>query len=236
MSIYDSDGTSPYEPTPEPCSYFLSRPLLIANHKTVGLQYLWLALLCVFLGMGMSLLMRLHLAWPNSAIGFLEVFSNTPDRYAALTLLHGSLMVFFVLTAAPQAGFGNYFLPLQIGAVETAFPKLNAAALWGTVLSVAGMTAAFFLEPADGIKLWIVSVAVFCVASLLVAINFSVTVIDLRASGMTLPRLPVTVWAWFINAILSILICSILLASCALLLADGLLGTHFFRAATAALP
>jgi cytochrome c oxidase subunit 1 len=196
---------------------------------------LWLALLCVFLGMAMSLLMRLHLVWPNSGAGFLGVFSNTPERYAALTLLHGSLMVFFVLTAAPQAGFGNYFLPLQIGAAETAFPNLNLAAVWGTVASVAGMTGAFFLEPSSGIKLWMVSVAAFCVASLLVAINFSVTVIDLRASGMTLPRLPVTVWAWFINAILSILICSILLAACALLLADGMLGTHFFGAAAAAL-
>src|SRR5271168_2418068 len=236
MSIYDSDGTSPYEPTPEPCSYFLSRPLLIANHKTIGLQYLWLALLCVFLGMGMSLLMRLHLAWPDSGIGFLGVFSNTPDRYAALTLLHGSLMVFFVLTAAPQAGFGNYFLPLQIGAAETAFPNLNLAAFWMTAVSLAGMTSAFFLTPVAGIIMWLVSVAMFCLASLLVAINFSVTVIDLRANGMTLPRLPITVWAWFINAILSILIFSILLAACALLLFDGLLATHFFRAPSAALP
>ena len=236
MSIYDSDGTSPYELAPDPSPNFLSRSLLSSDHKTIGLQYLWLALLCVFLGMGMSLLMRLHLAWPNSGLGFLGVFSNTPDRYAALTLLHGSLMVFFVLTAAPQAGFGNYFLPLQIGAAETAFPNLNLAAFWMTAVSLAGMTGAFFLAPAGGIKLWLVSVAMFCLAALLVAVNFSVTVIDLRANGMTLPRLPVTVWAWFINAILSILIFSILLAACALLLSDGLLATHFFRASPPGLP
>jgi cytochrome c oxidase subunit 1 len=139
-------------------------------------------------------------------------------------------MVFFVLTAAPQAGFGNYLLPLQIGAWDTAFPKLNLAAMWLTVASVVGITSSFFLEPAHGVKVWVASVAMFCVASLLVAINFSVTAIDLRGPGMTLPRLPVTVWAWFINAILSILIFSILLAACALLLTDGLLGTHFFRA------
>lgn len=228
MATYDSDDAELHRRGPAPAGNFLSRFLFSTDHKTIGLQYLWVALLCVFLGMAMSLLMRLHLVWPNSGAGFLGVFSDTPERYAALTLLHGSLMVFFVLTAAPQAGFGNYFLPLQIGAAETAFPNLNLAAVWGTVASVAGMTGAFFLEPANGIKLWIVSVAVFCVASLLVAINFSVTVVDLRASGMTLPRLPVTVWAWFINAILSILICSILLAACALLLADGVLGTHFF--------
>jgi cytochrome c oxidase subunit I len=230
MATYDSDDARLQQTGPAAAGNFFSRFLFSSDHKTIGLQYLWLALLCVFLGMAMSLLMRLRLVWPSSAAGFLGVFSNTPERYAALTLLHGSLMVFFVLTAAPQAGFGNYFLPLQIGAVETAFPNLNLAAVWGTVASLAGMTGAFFLDPASGIKLWMVSVAVFCVASLLVAINFSVTVIDLRASGMTLPRLPVTVWAWFINAILSILICSILLAACALLLADGVLGTHFFGA------
>lgn len=198
----------------------------------IGLQYLWLALLCVFLGMAMSLLMRLHLVWPSPGLGFLSVFSNTPERYAALTLLHGSLMVFFVLTAAPQAGFGNYFLPLQIGAVETAFPVLNLLALWSTVASVFGMTCAFFLAPASGIEMWLGSVAIFCLASLLVAINFSVTVIDLRAPGLTLPRLPITVWAWFLNAILSILIFGILLAACALLLSEAALGTHFFRSSS----
>src|SRR5271156_5348380 len=236
MATYDNDDAELQQPAPAAAGNSFSRFLFSTDHKTIGLQYLWLALLCVFLGMAMSLLMRLHLAWPDSGIGFLGAFSNTPDRYAALTLLHGSLMVFFVLTAAPQAGFGNYFLPLQIGAAETAFPNLNLAAFWMTAVSLAGMTGAFFLAPAAGIKLWLVSVAMFCLASLLVAINFSVTVIDLRANGMTLPRLPVTVWAWFINAVLSVLIFSILLAACAALLSDGLLGTHFFRAPSGVQP
>jgi cytochrome c oxidase subunit 1 len=234
MAIYDNDGIEPLEPLPESRDGtprgFLTRFVFSSDHKIIGLQYLWLALLCVFLGMGMSLLMRVHLVWPNEGRNVLGGFDNTPERYAALTLLHGSLMVFFVLTAAPQAGFGNYLLPLQIGAWDTAFPKLNRAALWLTAGSVVGITASFFLAPAHGVKAWVAGVAVFCLASLLVAINFSVTAIDLRGPGMTLPRLPVTVWAWFINAILSILIFSILLAACALLLADGLLGTHFFRA------
>jgi len=236
MAIFDSDGVQPYRAMPEPQPNTLSRSLFSTDHKAIGLRYLWLALMCVFLGMAMSLLIRLHLVWPNAGMAFLGAFSNSPDRYAALTLLHGSLMVFFVLTAAPQAGFGNYFLPLQIGATETAFPNLNLAALWISIASLAGMIGAFFLGPAEGIKLWLVSVAIFCLASLLVAINFSVTVIDLRGNGMTLRRLPVTVWAWFINAILSILIFSTLLAACALLLSDGLLGTHFFREPSNALP
>src|SRR5882762_585155 len=86
--------------------------LLDSNHKTIGLRYLWLALFSVFLGMAMSLLMRFHLVWPEVRIPFLAGMENTPERYAALTMLHGSLMVFMVLIAAPQLGFGNYFLPL----------------------------------------------------------------------------------------------------------------------------
>ncbi len=212
---------------------FLSRYVFNTNHKTIGLKtiglnYLWLALFSVFLGMAMSLLMRIHLAWPGMHLPFLSSLGNSPDRFAALTTLHGSLMVFLVLTAAPQDGFGNYFLPLQIGAREMAFPTLNLLAFWATVVSLFGLTTTFFLSPQSGITLWIVSVAIFCAASLLNALNFSVTTIDLRATGMTLPRLPLTVWAWFINAILGALIFSILLAACVCLLSDRLLNTHFF--------
>jgi cytochrome c oxidase subunit I len=205
-----------------------SRYLFDTGHKTIGLQYLWLALFSVFLGMAMSLLMRIHLVWPGLHLPFLSGLADSPDRYAALATLHGSLMVFLVLTAAPQAGFGNYFLPLQIGAREMAFPALNRLAFWATVLSLLGMTSAFLTSPQQGITLWIVSVAIFCAASLANALNFSVTTIDLRAKGMSLPRLPITVWAWFINAILGLLIFSILLAACVCLLSDRLLHTNFF--------
>src|SRR2546429_6768651 len=207
---------------------FLSRHVFGSNHKIIGLNYLWLALFSVFLGMAMSLLMRFHLVWPGAHLPFLSSLGNSPDRFAALTTLHGSLMVFLVLTAAPQAGFGNYFLPLQIGAREMAFPTLNLLAFWATVASFVGMTGAFLISPQSGITLWIVSVAIFCAASLLNALNFSVTTIDLRAPGMTLPRLPLTVWAWFINAILGALIFSILLAACICLLSDRIFSTHFF--------
>src|SRR5256885_14797645 len=213
-----------------PRTGFLYPHVFSINHKTIGLNYLWLALFSVFLGMAMSLLMRIHLVWPGVHLPFLSSLGNSPDRFAALTTLHGSLMVFLVLTAAPQAGFGNYFLPLQIGAREMAFPTLNLLAFWLTVASLFGLTGAFLISPQSGIALWIVGVALFCAASLLNALNFSVTTIDLRAPGMTLPRLPLTVWAWFINAILGALIFSILLAVCVCLLSDRLLGTHFFPA------
>src|SRR6266446_3899656 len=224
MVTYDSGANQPEKPE----AGFFSRYVFSTNHKTIGLQYLWLALFSVFLGMAMSLLMRIHLVWPGAHLPFLSTLNNTPDRYAALTTLHGSLMVFLVLTAAPQAGFGNYFLPLQIGAREMAFPTLNLLAFCATVASFVGLTGAFLISPQSGITLWIVSVAIFCAASLLNALNFSVTTIDLRAKGMSLPRMPVTVWAWFINAVLGMLIFSILLAACACLLSDRLLSTHFF--------
>jgi cytochrome c oxidase subunit 1 len=228
MVTYDGGGNSPDSPQ----SGFLGGTVFRSDHKTIGLNYLWLALFSVFLGTVMSLVMRIHLVWPGVQFPLLSGLGNTPERYAALPLLHGSLMVFMVLTAAPQAGFGNYFLPLQIGARDMAFPTLNLLALWATAASLFGMTTAFFLQPGVGITLWLASVALFCAASLVNALNFSVTTIDLRAQGMTLPRLPVTVWAWFINAILSMLIFSILLAACACLLSDRLVGTAFFSAST----
>src|SRR5467141_1752465 len=220
------DSSTSHPDTPQPG--FLSPYLFNTNHKTIGLNYLWLALFSVFLGMAMSLLMRIHLAWPGVHLPFLSSLGSSPDRFAALTTLHGSLMVFLVLTAAPQAGFGNYFLPLQIGAREMAFPTLNLIALLATGASLLGLTTTFLIPSHPAITLWIVSVAIFCTASLLNALNFSVTTIDLRAPGMTLPRLPLTVWAWFINAILGMLIFSILLAACVCLLSDRLLSTHFF--------
>jgi cytochrome c oxidase subunit 1 len=229
MVTYDSSGGSiPDAPAPS----FLARTVFNTGHKVIGLRYLWLALGSVLLGMILSLLMRIHLVWPGAQIPFLSGFHGIPERYAALTMLHGSLMVFFVLTTAPQAGFGNYFLPLQIGAREMAFPELNLFSFWATAASLVGITAAFFVRPDAGVTLWTASVALFCFAALLTAINFTVTTVDLRAKGLTLPRMPLTVWAWFINAILSMLIFSILLAACVFLLSDRLLGSQFFSPLT----
>src|SRR5579863_3816897 len=110
MDTFDSASNSPETPQPG----LLARTLFPRDHKKIGLYYLWLALFSVFLATAMSLIMRVYLVWPAARLPLLPGFANTPERYAALTMLHASLMVFLVLTAAPQAGFGNYFLPLQI--------------------------------------------------------------------------------------------------------------------------
>src|SRR5215467_3102862 len=198
MVTCDGDADQPETPR----GGFVLGRLFSTDHKTIGLQYLWLALISVFLGMAMSLVMRIHLAWPGVHIPFFSALGDTPERYATLPLLHGSLMVFFVLTAAPQLGFGNYLLPLQIGAREMAFPVLNCCSFWVSAVSLLGMIAAFWAVPQNGITIWIISICIFLAAALCSAINFSVTAIDLRAKGMTLSRLPLTVWAWLVNAIL----------------------------------
>jgi cytochrome c oxidase subunit 1 len=226
MVTYDEGGNA----SPSICSGLLSR-VFSTRHKTIGLQYLWLSLASVLVGMVLSALLRAHASWPNAPIPFLGGLENMPERYAAMRLLHGSLMVFFVLTAAPQLGFGNFLLPLQIGAEEMAFPTLNCLSLWFTVASLVGMTASFFRPLSQGIDLWLVSAAIFSLAALLSALNFTVTTIELRTRGMTLPRMPVTMWAWFVNAILSMLIFSVLLAGCTAVLSDRLLGSNLFSSA-----
>jgi len=202
------------------------------NHRTIGLQYLWLSLVSVLVGMVLSALLRWHTSWPDTVIPILAFLEQTPERFAALRLLHGSLMVFFVLTAAPQMGFGSCFLPLQIGAGEMAFPSLNRLSFWMTFVSFAGITVSFFYPQDRGIDIWLASAALFSLGALFGAINFTVTTIELRAPGMTLPRLPITAWAWFLNAILSMLIFSVLLAGSAALLSDRLLGSEFFSTAS----
>ncbi len=210
---------------------FFRRVLFPTNHKHIALQYLWLSLASVLVGMLLSTIMRMLVSWPDAAIPFLRAMENAPERYAAIRLLHGSLMVFFVLTAAPQLGFGNYFVPLQIGAPDMAFPRLNRLSFWMTFGSLLLMSSSFLPPLAIGLNTWLASAFLFSLAGLLSAINFTTTILQCRTEGMTLPRMPVTVWAWLINAILSMLIFSVLLAGSTALLSDRILGSHFFSAA-----
>jgi cytochrome c oxidase subunit I len=228
---------------------FIRKYIFSLDHKVIGLQYYFLALIAVFVGMFLSLLMRIHLIWPTATLPLIGEIK--PETYLALLTMHGTIMVFFVLTTAPQSGFGNYFLPIQIGAPDMAFPVLNMLSFWTTFVAFVVMLSAFFVTggaplhgwtgyaplsalpsagPGEqlGADLWITSIAIFCVASLMGALNFITTVLDLRARGMTLMRMPLTCWAWFVTAILGLLAFGVLLSAGILLLLDRNLGTSFY--------
>ena len=219
------------------------------DHKVIGIQYFFLALTAVFVGMFLSLLMRIHLIWPAAVLPLIGEIK--PETYLTLLTMHGTIMVFFVLTTAPQGGFGNYFLPIQIGAPDMAFPVLNMLSFWVTALAFFVMIAAFFVVggaplhgwtgypplsalpsagpgEALGADLWVISIALFCIGALMSALNFITTTLDMRAKGMTLMRMPLTCWAWFITAILGLLAFGVLLSAGILLLLDRNAGTSFF--------
>src|SRR6266700_3622484 len=239
---------------------FLRTHVFSLDHKVIGKQYLDLALVAVCTGMVLSWLMRLHLAWPTTPIPGLEKLSPngaaggviTPEYYLSLMTMHGTIMVFFVLTTAPFAGFGNYFLPIQVGAEDMAFPRINMTSFWITLVAFLVLIASFFVAdgpalsgwtayaplsavdkdagPGQGLgqTLWAISIAIFCVAQLLGALNFIATTLDLRTKGMSLARMPFSTWAWFITAVIGLIAFAVLMPACILLILDRVAGTSFF--------
>ena len=259
---------------------FIRKYIFSLDHKVIGIQYIILALVAVLVGMTMSVLMRLKLSWPGTSWSILGTLFPSgapggimnPEFYLSLVTMHGTIMVFFVLTTAPQGGFGNYFLPIQIGAEDMAFPFLNMMSFWVTLLGFLVILAAIFVEgnvtiansalglwlgggsgatvgpiggwtgyaplsavgtaagpgQGAGMNLWIISIAIFCVGSLLGALNFITTLLNMRTRGMTLMRMPLTCWAWFTTAVLALLSFPVLLGGGILLLLDRTVGTSFF--------
>src|SRR3981081_1000818 len=186
-----------------PPSSFLRKHVFSVDHKVIGKQYFALAMVAVFTGMFLSWLMRIHLVWPTAKIPGLELMSKagapggvmTPEYYLSLLTMHGTLMVFFVLTNAPFAAFGNYFLPIQIGAEDMAFPRFNMMSFWTTLAAFLVLILAFFIPDGPPISgwtayaplsaigsdagpglglgqtLWGLSIFTFCICSLLRALN-----------------------------------------------------------------
>ncbi|MFN2493791.1 MAG: cbb3-type cytochrome c oxidase subunit I [Pyrinomonadaceae bacterium] len=248
----------------EPPKSFIRKYIFSLDHKVIGIQYIILALAAVLVGMTMSVLMRLKLSWPDTSFSLLgALFPHGapggimgPEFYLSLVTMHGTIMVFFVLTTAPQGGFGNYFLPIQIGAEDMAFPVLNMLSFWVTLVGFIVILAAIFFSGSDttvgpiggwtgyaplsalgqiagpgqglGMNLWIISIAIFCVGSLLGALNFITTLLNMRTRGMSLMRMPLTCWAWFTTAVLALLSFPVLLGAGILLLLDRFAGTSFF--------
>jgi cytochrome c oxidase subunit I len=239
---------------------FIRKNVFSLDHKVIGLQYYGLALVAVFIGMILSWLMRIHLGWSTLAIpGLGKLSANgapggvmTPEYYLSLMTMHGTIMVFFVLTNAPLAAFGNYFLPIQVGAEDMAFPRINMMSFWVTFVAFLVLIAAFFVSDgppisgwtayaplsavgkdagpgqALGQNLWAISIAIFCIGQLLGSLNIIATTLDLRTKGMSLARMPFSTWAWFVTAVMGLLAFAVLLPACVLLILDRVAGTSFF--------
>ncbi len=242
----------------EPKSFW-TRYIFSQDAKVIGIQYLITAFLMGFLGLVLSWLMRLQLGFPGKSFPLLgKVMPNafpggtmSADFYIASVTIHGTIMIFFLLTAGLIGGFANYLIPLQIGARDMAFPFVNMLSYWFFFASCVVLVASFFVPggPAGagwtmypplsavpqagigsglGATLWLVSMALFIVSSLMGSLNYITTVLNLRTKGMTMGRLPLTVWALFTASIISLLSFPVLLAAAILLLLDRHLGTSFY--------
>ena len=243
-----------------PPTSFIRKHIFSLDHKVIGKQYYALALVAVLVGMVLSWLMRIHLGWTNFAIPGLHLLSAngapgnimTPEYYLQLMTMHATIMVFFVLTTAPFAAFGNYFLPIQVGAEDMPFPHFNMMSFWVTFVGFLVLVSSFFVSdgptlggwtqyaplsaigavggPGEGtgVVLWAASIAIFCVGQLLGSLNFITTTLDMRTRGMSLWRLPLSAWGWFITSCMGLTAFAVLMPACILLILDHVAGTSFF--------
>ena len=238
---------------------FWRRHVFSVDHKVIGKQFLFLGLVFLAVGGFMAMLIRWQLASPGQpvpVVGRLLFGASggviSPAAYTSLFTMHGTIMVFFAVTPILIGGFGNFCLPLLIGARDMAFPRLNLASFWMMAASTATLVASFFVPlgtaqagwtayatlsttigtPGLGQTLWVVAVYLNGTSSVLGAVNYITTVIRLRAPGMDYFRMPVTVWGFFLTSILNALFVPVLAAAMVLLFFDRVFGTQFFVAGT----
>ncbi|MDG1757450.1 MAG: cbb3-type cytochrome c oxidase subunit I [Bacteroidia bacterium] len=239
---------------------FLSKYVFSMDHKMISKQFLITGIIMGVIGMAMSIAFRLQLAYPDTSFPILEWFFGSkwaPDGkldagyYMALVTMHGTIMVFYVLTAGLSGTFANLLLPLQIGARDMASPFMNMLSYWFFLLSSIVLLSSLFVEtgPASGgwtiypplsalpkampgsgmgMTLWLTAIVLFIVSSLLGGINYISTVLNMRTKGMSMTRLPLTVWALFLTAVLGLLSFPVLLGGGLLLLFDRGFGTSFY--------
>lgn len=238
---------------------FFTKYIFTTDHKMIGKQFLITGMIMGIIGVMMSMLFRLELAYPEQSFPILEFFLGDwapdgvmdPNMYLALVTIHGTIMVFFVLTAGLSGTFSNLLIPLQIGARDMASGFMNALSYWFFFLSSVIMVVSLFVEsgPAAagwtvypplsalpqampgsgaGMTLWLISMTLFIVGSLLGSLNYIVTVLNMRTKGMSMTRLPLTIWAFFVTAVLGVLSFPVLLSASLLLLFDRMLGTSFY--------
>ena len=239
---------------------FITKYIFSIDHKMIAKQYLITGIVMGVIGIAMSLLFRMQLAWPEESFKIFNVLLGDKfapdgvmanDIYLALVTIHGTIMVFFVLTAGLSGTFSNLLIPLQIGARDMASGFMNMISYWLFFISAVVMLCSLFVEagPASagwtiypplsalpqaipgsgaGMTLWLVSMAIFIASSLMGSLNYIVTVINLRTKGMSMTRLPLTIWTFFVTAIIGVISFPVLLSAALLLIFDRSFGTSFF--------
>tara|TARA_A100001037_G_scaffold290067_1_gene302474 strand:- start:126 stop:1871 length:1746 start_codon:yes stop_codon:yes gene_type:complete len=238
---------------------FITKYIFSQDHKMIAKQFLITGMFMAVVGMIMSALFRIQLANPGESFPFLETLLGKwapdgvldPSFYLALVTMHGTILVFWVLTAGLSGTFANFLIPLQIGARDMASGFLNMLSYWFFFVATVVLMWSIFVEkgPASGgwtiypplsalpdaiagsgkgMTLWLISIALFIVGSLLGGLNYIVTILNLRTKGMSMKRLPLTIWAIFITAILGVLSFPVLLSCALLLIFDRSFGTSFY--------
>ncbi len=238
---------------------FLTKYIFSQDHKMIAKQFLITGIVMAVIAMGLSILFRIQLAWPDKTFPLLETFLGKwaaggrikPDFYLALVTIHGTIMVFFVLTAGLSGTFSNLLIPLQVGARDMASPFLNMLSYWFFFTACVVMMGSFFIQtgPASagwtvypplsavpkampgsalGMTMWLISMVLFVASSLMGGINYVSTVLNMRTKGMDLWKMPLTIWAFFLTAILGILSFPVLVAGVVLLIFDRSFGTSFY--------
>ncbi len=239
---------------------FVSKYIFSQDHKMISKQFLLTAVFMGVVAMLLSILFRIQIAWPGESSDFLSFFLGETwapggilkeDMYLGLVTIHGTIMVFFLLTGGLSGTFSNLLIPLQIGARDMATGFLNMLSYWFFFLSSIIMLFSLFIEtgPASagwtiypplsalpqaiggsglGMTLWLLSMTIFVVSSLLGSLNYIVTIFNLRTKGMSMTRMPLTIWAFFVTAILGVLSFPVLFSAVLLLMMDRLAGTSFY--------
>jgi len=245
---------------PEPPDFF-HKYVWSYDHKIIAKQYLWTSFIFLILGGTLAMLLRWQIAYPNAPVPVIGNLlhgmfffgadgSVTPGGYLELATMHGLIMVFFVIIPLIVSAFGNYLIPLHIGARDVAFPLLNAVSYWLYLPAGLLIFASFFVDkgaaaagwtaypplsdaagasdPVLGMNLVLLALFLAGFSSILGGLNFLVTIVKLRAPGMTWSRLPLTTWAQLITAVFQVLATPMLAAAGAMLLFDRIAGTSFF--------
>jgi cytochrome c oxidase subunit 1 len=238
---------------------FITKYVFSQDHKMICKQFLITGMIWAILGGLMSVLFRLQLGYPDSTFPWLEDILGKwakggkiqPEFYYALVTMHGTVLVFFVLTGGLSGTFANFLIPLQIGARDMASPFLNMLSYWFFWAASVVMLSSLFIEtgPASGgwtsypplsalgdasegskagVDFWVISMALFVVSSLLGGLNYISTILNMRTKGMSMTRMPLTIWALFFTAVLGVLSFPVLLSGFILLLFDRHAGTSFY--------